>query len=113
MPKQINDVDTLKEYINGVMARAHHHANNVDEIAPAVAGSIVWRKDSDPIEVMAHGTDMKNVLWVKIGGKRYAFTYDHTTQAIQIKDGSTQGNLVGSVSNATTLADLKKIFLAL
>lgn len=41
MPKQINDVDTLKDYINGVLGRAQHHANNVDEIATAVAGSIV------------------------------------------------------------------------
>jgi hypothetical protein len=62
---------------------------------------------------MAHNGDMKNVLWVKISGKRYAFTYDHVTQTIQIKDGSTQGNLVASASNSTTLADLKKIFLAL
>jgi hypothetical protein len=113
MPLPLNDVEMLKEYINGVMVRAQHHANNVDEIAPAIAGSIVWRKDSDPIQVLARNGDMKNVLWVKISGKRYAFGYDHDTQTIQIKDGSTQGNLVASLSNSTTLVDLKRIFLSL
>jgi hypothetical protein len=113
MPKTVSDIDTLKEYLSGVMKRAGHHANNVDEIAPAIAGSIIWRKDPDPIKVMEQNGDMKNVLWVKISGKKYAFTYDHLSQTIQIKDGSTQGALLHSVSNATKLKDLKAIFVSL
>lgn len=90
MPITISDVDTLKEYLEGVMARSEHHGPNVGGIALALAGAIVWRKDSEPIEVhagrtMTHGT----VLWVVIGGQKYAFKYNHRTRAIEMRLGST------------------------
>jgi hypothetical protein len=47
MPQAIASVDVLQQYIQGVMARAEHHANNVDEVALAVAGAVVWRKEGE------------------------------------------------------------------
>lgn len=46
MPLPVTDVEILQGYINGVMARADHHANEVEEIALALAGAIVWKKDA-------------------------------------------------------------------
>ncbi len=39
MPLPVSDVDVLKGYIDGVMARADHHANEVEEIALGLARS--------------------------------------------------------------------------
>jgi hypothetical protein len=101
MPVAITDVDALKGYIEGVMGRAEHHAGNVDAVALTLAGAIIWRKDPDPIEVMPHGGETKNVLWAKIGGQRYAFSYNHTAQTIEIRKGTTHGQVLNSFSNAT------------
>jgi hypothetical protein len=112
MPQTITDVDVLQEYIGGVMVRAEHHANNVDEIALAIAGAIVWRKQGD-LRVMAHGGDMKNVLWVRINGHRYALSYNHAAGTIEVRDGSIQGAVLASFSNGTPLGDVKRFFASL
>lgn len=114
MPLAIKDVDTLKTYIEGVMKRADHHASNVSGAALALVGAIVWRKDdTDEIEVMESQGDLKNVLWVKIGGKRYAFSYEHGSQSIEMREGSTQGNVLHRFTNATPMKDVEDIFRGL
>jgi hypothetical protein len=114
MAVTVNDVETLRDYINGVMLRADHHADRVNEVALALVGAIVWRKDDDePIKVMAQEGQTKNVLWVRIGGQRYAFSYDHQQRAIVMRRGTTQGETLHSFSNATPLATVKEVFEAL
>jgi hypothetical protein len=114
MKTQVPDVDTLQRYLTGVLTRADHHAGNVNEIALAVAGAIVWRKDSSPIEVATQSGDMKNVLWVTMqSGQRYAFSYNHQAATIEIRQGSTQGAVIHSLTNATPLSQLRTIFLSL
>jgi hypothetical protein len=113
MPIPVTDVAVLQEYLRGVLERANHHAGNVSEIALAIAGAIIWRKDPNPIEVLERDGQMKNVLWVFISGQRYAFTYDHATQAILIMRGTTQGTVLHSLTNATLLSDIHRIFMNL
>lgn len=113
MPLVITDVDALKGYIEGVMGRAEHHAGNVSGIALTLAGAIIWRKDSDPIEVMAHGGETKNVLWVRISGQRYALSYNHRDQTIEIRRGTTQGAVLNSFSDATPVQDVVAFFRSL
>jgi hypothetical protein len=73
MPLAIRDVDTLKRYVEGVMGRSEHHGGNVGGAALALVGAIVWRK-----------------IRVKIGGQRYAFSYNHGERAIAMRKGITQ-----------------------
>ena len=113
MPISISDVDTLKSYIEGVMGRAEHHANNVSAIGLALAGAIVWRKDADAIEVMAQEGDLKNVLWVKISGHRYAFSYNHTAKEIEMRENTTRGAVLQRFSNGTPIHDVERIFRGL
>ncbi len=110
MPAQIQDVDLLQNYIKGVMERADHHAGAVKEIALALAGAIVWKKDAAPIEVYAKDGEMKNVLWVKINGNRYAFSYNHAASAIEMRQGTTHGQVVASFSNTTPLTTVYSLF---
>lgn len=113
MPTKVTNVDHLRDYLGGVVDRADHHAQNVNRIILAIAGAVIWRKDSDPIEVLVRDGDMKNVLWLKISGQRYALSYNHEQGVIEIRRGTTQGNVMGSFSNAMTNEEVYRIFRSL
>ncbi|CAN90615.1 hypothetical protein predicted by Glimmer/Critica [Sorangium cellulosum So ce56] len=110
MALAVTDISTLQEYIRGVMGRADHHAGGVNEIALALAGAIIWKKDDEPIKVMVQDGDTKNVLWARLGGKRYAFSYNHKAGTIEMREGSTRGAVLHSFTNATPLPMLRQIF---
>jgi hypothetical protein len=112
MQQTITNVDILQDYIRGVMDRADHHANNVDQICLAIAGAIVWKKDGD-LTVFARAGSMKNVLWVQINGQRYALKYDHIAKRILVQQNSTRGKVLASFTNANTPADVKRFFTTL
>jgi hypothetical protein len=113
MPQPITEIATLQQYIQGVMQRAGHHAPDVDEVALTLIGAIVWRKDPDPIEVLRRQGQMVNVLWVRISGKRYAFSYNHDAGTIELRLESTQGGVLASFSNMSSAADIKTLFASL
>ena len=110
MPSSINDIEILKDYIAGVVERAEHHANNVENVVLAIAGAIVWRKDADPIKVLTREGEMKNVIWLKISGNKYAFSYNHADEQIEIRNNSTQGAVLRSFDNATPIEEIKTFF---
>ncbi len=111
MALPVRDVSELQSYIEGVMDRATHHAGGVDQVALVLAGAIVWRKDDDkPLKVMTREGKTANVLWAHIAGTRYAFSYNHGAGRIEMREGSTQGQVLHSFSNATPIADVKRVF---
>lgn len=110
MAQDITDIEILKKYISQVIRKAEHHANNVENIVLALVGAIIWKKDDDPIEVLTRDGKMKNVLWVKINGQKYAFSYNHDNQEVEIRQDSTQGDVIQSFSNSTTLNQIKEFF---
>lgn len=111
MPLPVTDVEILKVYIDGVMGRADHHANEVEQIALALAGAIVWKKDTGTnIQVMQKEGNTKNVLWVFINQKRYAFSYNHSAKAIEMRTGNTRGTVLHSFCNTTLLSAVHQIF---
>jgi hypothetical protein len=93
MPAPVT-TDVLQQYLLGVVARADHHADNVNEVVLSLAGAIIWRKGPDDLEVMVRDGVVKNVLWVRINGQRYALSYNHNDRTIEMRCGSTQGLLV-------------------
>jgi hypothetical protein len=114
MPLQVTEIEILREYLNGVMGRADHHAKEVEAIALALAGAIVWKKDvGKDIEVMTQDGDTKNVLWVLIQGQRYAFSFNHQMRSIEMRRNTTRGPVLHSFSNKTSLSSLHSIFAAL
>jgi len=112
MSRTVTDVDVLQEYIAGVMERASHHAGNIEEIALAVAGAIIWRKNG-PIRVGEREGHMTNVLWVTIGHRKYALSYNHDKLVIEVRGDSIRGVVLASLSNATPLSDVKECFQSL
>jgi len=115
VPVHVNDVEVLRTYLRGVIADAQHHARGVEEIVLALAGGVISRKNSTPLEVqrapkrgMGHALRFRSTR-----GRRYALSYDHAAGAIVLKDGSSQGNVLHSFTNATPLSQVAAIFAAL
>lgn len=114
MALTVTEIEELRAYLNGVMNRADHHAGEVNEIAIALTGAILWRKnDEEPIKVMVREGKTTNVLWVRIGSKRYTFSYNHDAGQIEMREGGTQGATLHTFTNATPLSSVRAIFEAL
>jgi hypothetical protein len=114
MALSVIEVEELRSYLKGVMDRADHHAGQVNEIALALTGAILWRSnDNESIKVMLREGETTNVLWVKIGSERYAFSYVHSTQEIEMRKSSLSGPTIHKFTNATPLTDIYSIFKAL
>lgn len=110
MPISANDVDILHRYITGVMERANHHATQVSSIALALLGGVIWKADPGTIEIKQYGGGLANVLWLTMGGRKYAFAYNHETGAIEIRDRTQSGPALHSFTNDSSIADVEAAF---
>ena|ERR1035438_8017037 len=114
MPLQVDDVSTLQQYLADVVNRADHHADNVRYVVLPLIGAIVLFKSPDhEIKVLTQDGETKNVLWVHIRDSKYAFSYDHHSESIVMKRGSTQGPVLAHFTNATTVPEILNVFGAL
>lgn len=109
MATTIHNIEILREYLTGVLDRANHHAQNVNEIALAIAGGIIWRTTNN-IRVLSREGEMKNVLWLQVNNRRLCFVYNHETACIDIREGSTQGNVIRNFNNSTPISEVKMFF---
>jgi hypothetical protein len=109
MATTIHNIEILREYLTGVLDLANHHAQNVNEIALAIAGGIIWRTTKN-IRVMSREGEMKNVLWLQVNNRTLCFVYNHQTASIDVKEDSQQGNIVRSFSNSTPNSEVKLFF---
>ncbi|MEN8906642.1 MAG: hypothetical protein ABF289_11845 [Clostridiales bacterium] len=113
MPKKINTINLLKAYIQGVETRANHHANSVNEVIYALVGFIVRYKDDKDIEIKSENSEMKNVLWLSIKDKRYAFSYNHENGKIEMRENSLKGNTIFQFDNNSNIKGIKEFFESL
>ena len=107
------DVDQLQKYADGVMNRAGHHAGKVKGSALAILGGIIWRADSDTIRIREYAGNPANMLWIKAGGRDYAFRYEHSTGQIEIRDGSQKGTVLHTIDDMMPVADIHTIIQSL
>ena len=112
MALTITTLTLLNEYINGVMNRADHHGQNVNEIVLTLAGAVIWKVTQD-IEVRTYGDSTANILWLTVNGHRYAIAYNHQTAEIEIRDRNQNGTVLATFNNQTSAATVKQIFAGL
>src|SRR5580658_9191686 len=111
MPVQVDDITELQNYLAGVVQRANHHGQNVRHVVLALVGAIVRYKDPNhSIRVYAREGATGNVLWVHIHDSQYAFSYDHESDSVVLKRGTTQGQVIANFTNATTIPQIEQIF---
>lgn len=114
MANRLTTIQELHDYFSGIVERAEHHAQKVEEIIYPLLGMIIAYKDSGTeIDVSGHQSGTGNLLWVKINGTRYAFRYDHLSVSIEIRKGSYKGKRVETINNGTTLSTLCSVFKGL
>lgn len=109
MALTITTLTLLNEYINGVMNRADHHAQNVNEIVLTLAGAVIWRATQD-VEVRTYNDETANILWLTVNGHRYALAYNHQTGNIEIRDRNQNGTVLATFNNSSTADDVKRVF---
>lgn len=114
MSVRVNDVEVLKEYFSGVVARSEHHAPNVNEVIYTLLGLIILNMDENSdIQVRGSEGATGNMLWFSVNQTRYAFRYEHADDTIEIRKNSYRGPLIAKVNNSTPTANLKSIFASL
>lgn len=113
MPISANDVEILHRYAEGVMGRADHHAFQVKGVALALLGGIIWRGEPGSIEIKQYDGGLANVLWVTIGGNRYAFAYNHNTGMIELRERTQSGRALHSFNDQTSVAEIENVFRGL
>lgn len=109
MATTIHNIEILRNYLSGVLDRANHHAHEVNEIALAIAGGIIWRTTNN-IKVMSREGEMKNVLWLQVDNRILCFVYNHNNKAIEVRESSIQGIVMQCFTNNTPLSDVKLFF---
>ncbi len=112
MAISINSIETLQRYLNGVLDRADHHAGNVEGVSLALLGAIVWKSDRE-IEVREYKGSPANMIWFWVGGNRYAMSYNHSTEQIELKERTHKGGVLHSFDNATSYQEVIEIFNSL
>jgi|GEM_PF-491902 len=111
MALPINTIDEFREYLQGVVERATHHATNINEVILTLAGVVVLFKDPGrPLNVMTREGMQANVMWVTISGTRYALSYNYSEESVEIRRGSLQGQVEDSFDNDTTPQEILRIF---
>jgi hypothetical protein len=111
MPISIHDVEHVQLYFAGVMGRSAHHAETVGAVALTLLGAVLWRKDKDaPLEVRRNEGAMGNVAWFEVGGNRYALTYNHGKEAIDLHERTQSGKVIESFTNKTPSARVLEVF---
>lgn len=108
MSIEINQIQELKTYFNGVMNRADHHADNVNEVVLALIGGVIWKSDS--FKVREYNGSPANILWMEINDKRYCFKFNHFTGNIEVCENGHGGNVIMTFNNSNTLQEIKAFF---
>lgn len=112
MALTITTLTLLNQYINGVMERADHHGQNVNEIVLTLAGAVIWKATQD-VEVRTYNDETANILWLTVDGHRYAIAYNHQTFNIEIRDRNQNGTVLATFNNSNTALEVKNVFLNL
>jgi hypothetical protein len=91
------------------MYRADHHGINVNEIVLTLAGAVIWRASQDVV-VRTYNDETANILWLIINKNRYALTYNHDLEQIELHTWTQGGSVLARFDNNTTSAEVKEIF---
>lgn len=111
MAKEITEIEGLQDYLEGVMERSGHHADEVRKIVLVLIGAIIWKKDNRSIKVREHGGETANILWWHSkNGNKYAFKYNHEEKKIELRKDTFKGDLVGSFDNNTEIDKIISLF---
>ncbi len=109
MAISINSIEILQTYLKGVLLRAEHHAGNVEGVALTLAGAIIW-KSTGEIEVREYAGSPANIIWFWVNDKRYAMTYNHSNEEIELKSRTQSGDIIATFDNDSKYSEIINVF---
>ena len=112
MALSIKTITDLHDYFSGVMNRANHHANSVNEVILTILGGVIW-KSTENFQVRTIRNETANVLWMILNHKRYCFKYNHERDEIQVCKNSHRGEVIMTFTNNTNTKEVKNFFVQL
>lgn len=114
MTGSIENIQDEVAYKRGLHGRSDDHAPGVRQIIDPLYDEVSRRIDPGThIKVRKQDGEMKNVAWAWIRGNRYAFTYNHDLDAIEMKNRSLRGHVIHRFTNATPIAEIHAVLDAL
>lgn len=109
MSISINSIDLLQTYLNGVMHRSEHHAGSVEGVSLALLGAVMWRATGE-IEVREYNGSPANMLWFFVGKNRHSLLYNHSTEQIELRERTKNGELISTFDNTTSYQEIIRVF---
>lgn len=110
MAVKMTSAELLKDYFSGVLNRADHHAQGVQEICLALMGGVIWKSEGDIEAKSVKDEGMGNILWFTCGGCRYAMCYNHSTISIELRARSMRGETLYVFTNETPISEVFRVF---
>lgn len=112
MAISIDSIETLQTYLSGVMGRADHHAGQVEGVALALLGAVVW-KSTGEIAVREYAGNPANIIWFYVGKMKYALVYNHSTEKIELRERTQGGTTIAKFDNNSTYQEVINVFRGL
>ena len=112
MHTRIVDMRVFQEVVGALIREAAHNGSALVEILGALAVCIAFhRVPGTEIEIVRTGS-LSTLTWVHVGGGRYACAFDHAGgDCIQVKRGGTQGRVVATFDNNSSLNQVRQFFV--
>ena len=83
------------------MERADDHAGQIEGVALALLGAVVWLSTGQ-ISVREYAGNPANIIWFFVGKERYALVYNHQNFKIELRKRAQSGNTIAAFNNSTT-----------
>jgi hypothetical protein len=108
--KLTNDRE-IDGFISKVIHEANHHAPSVNAIIKPLSDAVRARLvlGSDTVSVYERNNQLARTCWVVLNGKRYAFSYNYDDLVIDLRERSTQGQVLHKFSNRTSLSTINRV----
>ena len=107
-----NDAAALHEYAADVMHRGGPHAGQIQGVALALLGGVIWRSDAGSLK-LAQPQWPALELAFEIDGHGDWFTDNFASGAIEMRQRWQAGPALHSFSNATSVAYVQAVFRGL
>jgi hypothetical protein len=107
------DLDAVRRYAVSVITQSEGEALQMKAVTLALLGGIMWRSAPGSTEMTQDEVGAKAVLSTTLGGRHLTFSYDQNTEAIEMREGTTDGPVLHRFCNRTLINDLEGTFGAL
>jgi hypothetical protein len=102
------DLDAVRCYAESVIAQSESEDLQMKAVTLALLGGIMCRAVPGSTALMQDPAGAKAILSTTLGGRHLTFSYDHNTESIEMREGTTDGPVLHRFRNRTLINDLEE-----